>query len=111
MGGLADRVALLAEVKALLTSGLRLDVQPDDIGDDSPIFGEGLGLDSIDALELVLELQRTFHVVVSDEHMGQRVLRSVRTIVQFIEEQTETKASIISTGPRREETIVRRTTS
>ena len=62
-------------------------IAPEDIGDDTALFGEGLGLDSIDALELVLELQRTFHVVVSDEHMGQRVLRSVRTIVQFIEEQ------------------------
>ena len=60
-------------------------IAPDEIADDMPLFGEGLGLDSIDALELVLELQRTFHVVVSDEQMGQKVLRSVKSIVEFIE--------------------------
>ena len=53
--------------------------------DDMLLFGDGLGLDSIDALEIVLELQRSFAVVVTDEQMGQRVLRSVRTIVDFIE--------------------------
>jgi acyl carrier protein len=62
-------------------------IAPDDITDDMALFGQGLGLDSIDALELVLELQRSFQVVVSDEQMGQRVLRNVRSIVQFIEEQ------------------------
>jgi acyl carrier protein len=60
-------------------------IKPDEIAADMPLFGEGLGLDSIDALEIVLELQRSFGVVVSDEQMGQRVLRSVRTIVEFID--------------------------
>jgi acyl carrier protein len=56
-----------------------------DIQDEMLLFGDGLGLDSIDALEIVLELQRSFGVMVTDEQMGQRVLRSVRTIVDFIE--------------------------
>jgi acyl carrier protein len=56
-----------------------------EIDTDMALFGEGLGLDSIDALELVLELQRSFGVVITDEQAGQRVLRSVRTIVDFIE--------------------------
>jgi acyl carrier protein len=60
-------------------------ITPNELDTEMPLFGEGLGLDSIDALEIVLELQRTFHVVVTDEQMGQRVLRSVRTIVDFIE--------------------------
>lgn len=68
-------------------------ISPEEIGDDTPLFGEGLGLDSIDALELVLELQRTFQVVVGDEHMGQRVLRSVKTIVQFINDQREPRGT------------------
>jgi acyl carrier protein len=74
------------QVKVALVRCLRMPIAPDEIGDDMPLFGEGLGLDSIDALEIVLELERSFGVVVSDEEMGQRVLRSVRTIVQFIED-------------------------
>jgi acyl carrier protein len=54
-----------------------------------PLFDEGLGLDSIDALEIVLELQRSFGVEISDEEVGKRVLRSVATIVEFIEANRE----------------------
>lgn len=75
------------QVKAAIVRCLKMPIAPNEITDDMALFGQGLGLDSIDALELVLELQRSFHVVVSDEQMGQRVLRNVRSIVQFIEEQ------------------------
>ncbi len=78
---------LESQVKAAIVRCLKMPIAPEDITDDMALFGQGLGLDSIDALELVLELQRSFHVVVSDEQMGQRVLRDVRSIVQFIEEQ------------------------
>jgi acyl carrier protein len=78
---------LESQVKAAIVRCLKMPIAPGDITDDMALFGQGLGLDSIDALELVLELQRSFHVVVSDEQMGQRVLRNVRSIVQFIEEQ------------------------
>jgi len=73
------------QVKAAIVRCLRMPIAPDEIQPDMPLFGDGLGLDSIDALEIVLELQRSFSVVVSDEQMGQRVLKSVRTIVDFIE--------------------------
>ena len=76
---------LASQVKAAIIRCLRMPIAPDEIQDDMPLFNEGLGLDSIDALEIVLELQRSFGAVVSDEQMGQRVLRSVRTIVEFIE--------------------------
>jgi acyl carrier protein len=75
------------EVKAAIVKCLRMPMAPEDITTDMPLFGEGLGLDSIDALEIVLELHRSFGVEVSDEEMGKRVLTSVRTIVQFIESQ------------------------
>jgi acyl carrier protein len=81
--GLAD------EVKTAIVRCLRMPIQPHEIGDDVPLFDEGLGLDSIDALELVLELQRSFGVEISDEQAGKRVLRSVQTIVAFIEESRE----------------------
>ena len=73
------------QVKAAIVRCLRMPIAPGEIQAELPLFGDGLGLDSIDALEIVLELQRSFGVVVSDEQMGQRVLRSVRTIVDFIE--------------------------
>jgi acyl carrier protein len=72
-------------VKAAIVRCLRLPIRPDEITDDMPLFDEGLGLDSIDALEIVLELQRSFGVEISDEEVGKRVLRNVRTIVEFIE--------------------------
>jgi acyl carrier protein len=73
------------QVKAAIVKCLRMPITTSEIDSDMPLFGDGLGLDSIDALEIVLELQRSFGVVVSDEQMGQRVLRSVRTIAEFIE--------------------------
>jgi acyl carrier protein len=78
--------SLEEQVKAAIIRCLRMPISAEDIQTDTPLFGEGLGLDSIDALELVLELQRTFAVVIGDEQAGQRVLRSVRTIVEFIEQ-------------------------
>jgi acyl carrier protein len=78
---------LESQIKAAIVRCLKMPIAAEEIGDDVPLFGEGLGLDSIDALELVLELQRSFQVVVNDEQMGQRVLRNVRSIAQFIEEQ------------------------
>ena len=79
------QVGLANQVKVAIVRCLRMPIKPEDIGDDMPLFDVGLGLDSIDALEIVLELQRTFGVEIKDEHVGKRVLRSVQTIVEFIE--------------------------
>ena len=78
---------LKPHVKEVIVKSLRLTMSPSDIGDDLPLFGEGLGLDSIDALELVLEIERTFGVAIGDEHLGKRVLRTVSSIADFIETQ------------------------
>ena len=75
---------LAADVKAAIVRCLRMPIKPEEIASDMPLFGEGLGLDSIDALEIVLELQRSFGVEITDEEVGKRVLRSVNTIVEFI---------------------------
>jgi acyl carrier protein len=72
------------EVKQAIVRSLRLPIAPDEIGDSTPLFGEGLGLDSIDVLELVLELERAFGVSITDEQTGASVLRSVDTIADFI---------------------------
>jgi acyl carrier protein len=76
---------LKQDIKQALVRSLRLPIQADEIGDDTPLFGgEGLGLDSIDVLELVLELERSFGVAITDEQTGTKVLRSVDAIADFI---------------------------
>lgn len=81
---MAGPTNLKDEIKQAIVRSLRLPLTPQEIGDSTPLFGEGLGLDSIDVLELVLELERTFGVAITDEATGARVLRSVDTIAEFI---------------------------
>ena len=80
----APTVNLKDEIKQAIVRCLRLPIDPAEIGDTMPLFGEGLGLDSIDVLELVLELERSFGVSITDEATGARVLRSVDSIADFI---------------------------
>jgi len=75
---------LKEEIKRAIVRCLRLPIAPESIEDGVSLFGEGLGLDSIDVLELVLEIERTFGVAISDEETGNRVLRSVDTIADYI---------------------------
>jgi acyl carrier protein len=81
---------LKTEIKHAIVRALRLPMQPDEIQDDVPLFGpDGLGLDSIDVLELVLELERSFGVKITDEATGAKVLRSVDVIAEYIEAQRQ----------------------
>ena len=75
---------LKAEIKQAIVRSLRLPMAPEEIGDATPLFDEGLGLDSIDVLELVLEVERSFGVSIGDEQTGMKVLRSVDTIAEYI---------------------------
>jgi acyl carrier protein len=72
------------EIKRAIVESLRLPISVDEIENGMSLFGEGLGLDSIDVLELVLEMDRRFGVSITDDETGQRVLRSVDTIADFI---------------------------
>ena len=81
-------MALHAEIKQAIVRSLRLPMSPDDISDTAPLFGpDGLGLDSVDVLELVLELERSFGVTIEDQETGMQVLRNVDTIAAFIRER------------------------
>jgi acyl carrier protein len=75
---------LKAEIKEAIVRSLRLPITADEIGDSTPLFGTGLGLDSIDVLELVLEIERSFGVAIADEQTGMKVLVSVDAIADFI---------------------------
>jgi acyl carrier protein len=78
---------LKSQIKQAIVRSLKLPIKPEEIEDGAPLFGAGLGLDSIDALELVLELERSFGVVIGDEQTGGQVLRSVDSIAEFVEAQ------------------------
>ena len=78
---------LKSQIKQAIVRSLKLPIDPNEIDSAAPLFGAGLGLDSIDALELVLELERSFGVVVGDEQTGGQVLRSVDSIAEFVTAQ------------------------
>jgi acyl carrier protein len=83
---------LHVEIKQALVRSLRLPITPQEISDDTPLFGpDGLGLDSIDVLEVVLELERSFGVTIDNQDTGMTVLRSVNTIAEFIRANREHK--------------------
>jgi acyl carrier protein len=82
---------LIEKIKQLIIQRLRLvDMTPEMIENDAPLFGEGLGLDSIDALELVLGLEKEFGVVIPDAEVGKKVFQSVRTMAQYVLEHQGT---------------------
>ncbi|MEW6269885.1 MAG: phosphopantetheine-binding protein [Thermodesulfobacteriota bacterium] len=78
--------------KELLVSGLRLDVSPEEIVDSEPIFGAGLGLDSIDALEFVVLIEENFGVSIPDENVARQAFASIDALAQFIDEQRQRSA-------------------
>ena len=79
-----DSAALKQQIKQLIVERLKLEVEPSAIEDAQPLFGDGLGLDSIDALELVLGIEQAFGVKIEDEEMGEQALSSVNALADFV---------------------------
>jgi len=78
----------IGKVKQMIIGSLRIEgMTPADIDSDAPLFGAGLGLDSIDALQLVVAMEKEFGVVVPDAATGTTVFQSVRTMAAYIAEQ------------------------
>ena len=74
------------EVAGLIVSALSLETQPEDIAPEEPLFGAGLGLDSIDALELALAISKKYGVQLrSDDERNHRIFSSLRTLAAHIE--------------------------
>ena len=61
-------------------------MEPGDIDSDAPLFGDGLGLDSIDALELIVLLEKNYGIKIEDPKDGRKIFYSVRTMAEFITE-------------------------
>jgi acyl carrier protein len=78
---------LINTLKGQIISTLKLsDVKPEDIDVDAPLVGGGLGLDSIDTLELLVLLEKEYGVTVPDVNIGRKVFGSVRSLAVYIEE-------------------------
>jgi len=77
--------ALIEELKVKLIEQLKLeDIEPGDIDASEPLFGDGLGLDSIDALELIVLMERDYGIKISDPKEGKEVFSTLTTMAEYI---------------------------
>jgi acyl carrier protein len=77
---------LKLQVKKQIVQFLNLmTIKPEEIKDDEPLFGEGLGLDSIDSIELIVLLSREYGITIQDPKEGRKILVDVNTMVDYIE--------------------------
>jgi len=81
-----ETAELKKQLKKQIVEFLNLtSVNPDDIKDDEALFGEGLGLDSIDSIELIVLLSREYGITIQDPKEGRKVLIDINTMVDYIE--------------------------
>jgi acyl carrier protein len=84
MTGTIENLTTDLKTQIIETLNLR-HLRPEDIGDNQPLFTEGVGLDSIDALELIVLLQQRYNIKISNPQDGPKIFRSVRTIAEYIQ--------------------------
>jgi acyl carrier protein len=91
---MSQQDAIRHTVKTLIVQSLNLEgMTPERIGDDDRLFGEGLGLDSVDALELVVALEKEYGISVASHEVGREVFTSVATLAAFVEKRLEEKSA------------------
>lgn len=74
-----------AKLKELLVKELNLNIKPEEITEAMPLFGEGLGLDSLDAVEIVVILKKHLGVTIVDSEQAKQVFVSMKTLTEFVE--------------------------
>ncbi len=86
---MVDTNEIKGQIKALMVENLMLQISADQIGDDQPLFGPGgLGLDSVDALQLVVALDKTFGLKIPDPAAAREILQSVNTMAHAVRTRT-----------------------
>ncbi len=76
---------LIAKLKTQIIEQLNLEgVSPDDISPDDQLFGEGLGLDSIDALELIVLLEKNYGIKIENPAEGKKIFATIRSMAEYI---------------------------
>ncbi len=90
---MSDTTELKVQLKRMLVDNLMLQVGADQIGDDQPLFGPGsLGLDSVDALQLVVALDKNYGLKIADPEAARKILHSLNTISAAVEQHLAAKA-------------------
>ena len=80
--------ALREFLKKMIIDTLNLEeITPEEIQEDAPLFRDGLGLDSIDALELVVAIEKIFNIIIEDEDVGKRAFASINALTGFVQEE------------------------
>lgn len=87
MQGTDNVEALVEELKTLIIEHLNLeDVDPAGVDPDAPLFGEGLGLDSVDALELVMLMETSYGAKIDSSEVGKKAFATLNTLAQFVQQ-------------------------
>ncbi|MBE6335753.1 MAG: acyl carrier protein [Lentimicrobiaceae bacterium] len=77
---------LIKELKEEIIKTLNLEeVRPEDIDENAPLFGEGLGLDSIDALELIVLMEKNYGIKLQDPNQGKEIFKSIVTMAEYVQ--------------------------
>ena len=84
-----DANELKAQIREMLIQNLMLQVSAEEITDETPLFGEGLGLDSVDALQIVVALDKQFGLKIKDPEVAKQVLQNVNTIAAALEQHSK----------------------
>jgi acyl carrier protein len=82
---MSDSTELKGQIKKMMVENLMLKISPEQIADDQPLFGpDGLGLDSVDALQLVVALDKNYNLKISDAEVAREILKTVNSIASAI---------------------------
>ena len=88
-----DNIALKQDIRKLMVENLMLQVSPEEIGDDQPLFGPGsVGLDSVDALQLVVALDKTYGLKIADPEAAKKILQNVNSIAEAVAKHQSAKS-------------------
>ena len=80
-----NKIAIKQDIRRLMVENLMLQLNPEEIGDDQPLFGPGsVGLDSVDALQLVVALDKSYGLKIADPEAAKQILQSVSTIAAAV---------------------------